>query len=78
MSNKFDCPLADEVTKLQKQYDALIKADIAEEAEKNGILKGLRIAGILIGYTFIVAVLVVVGHIIGFFELISRILKVVI
>ena len=84
-----DCPYASEVrtmrddlkaTKLkvealQAKYDLLTITQIKEEAEKCGTLRGLKIAAIVIGYSVIAIVFMMVGHAVGFVELIARILK---
>lgn len=63
------------VGSLQAKYDLLTIAQIKEEAEKCGTLRGLRIAAMVIGYLIIAIVFMMVGHAVGFVELIARVLK---
>lgn len=87
--NKNECPYAQEVgamqadlktcklklSKLQAKYDYLTIEQIKEESEKSGILKGLKIAAIVIGYTVIAAILIAASQIVGFSEIFVKVVK---
>jgi len=86
---KYECPYAQQVgsmqadiaaqkvklASLQAKYDLLTVAQIKEEAEKSGLLKGIKVTAIVIGYTVISVALMAVGHMVGFTELIAKLLK---
>lgn len=86
---KYECPYAQQVgsmqadiaaqkikiAKLQSEFDLLTIGQIKEEAEKNGLLKGMKIAAMVIGYTIITVLFVIAGKAFGFVEVFAKIFK---
>lgn len=61
---------------MQSKFDLLTVSQIKEEAEKNGLFKGLKIAAIIIGYTVIASLFIVAAHFMGVGEFIAAMLKI--
>lgn len=83
------CPLAGEVISmrdkiesqrlriktLESKFDLLTIEQIKEEARECGMLKGMRIAALVIGYSFLAGLVLLVMHVMGVAEFVARILK---
>ena len=86
---KFECPYAQEVgsmqseiatqkiklSSLQAKFDLLTVDQIREDAKKDGLLKGMKIAATVIGYFFIAVVFVIAVKTFGLIEVLAKILK---